>query len=102
MCGKGSKGWHHHPLFDYLASPPLRANYTIDASFPMLGPKLLHINEFMDSQSPNDFSTLFYDRRDHLRYWTFICLLGFGVASIGLGVLQVLLGTAQVVLAARE
>ncbi|KAI1121043.1 hypothetical protein F5Y10DRAFT_272464 [Nemania abortiva] len=100
ICGTGSKGWKHHPLFHYLVSPPLRANYSVNVGFPLLGEKLLQLHEFMDAQSPNDFRTLFFDRRDHLRYWSFICLLGLGVASIALQTLQVLLAIVQVILAA--
>ncbi|KAK3331561.1 hypothetical protein B0H66DRAFT_467853 [Apodospora peruviana] len=96
-----ARSWQDHILFQYLNSPPVRSNYSAQADFPFLGARLLRIQEYMDAQTPNDFGTLIFDRRDHLRYWTFMSIFIFGVLSVGFQVLQVALVTLQILLDAK-
>ncbi|KAF9765422.1 hypothetical protein IL306_002300 [Fusarium sp. DS 682] len=93
--------WHEHLLFEYLISPPTRANYAVNVDFPFLGERLLKLQEYMNQQSPNDFSTLIFDKRDPLRYWTFVLAVGLAGLSIVLSVVQAGIATASLALDAR-
>jgi hypothetical protein len=95
LCG--ARGWKDHALFEFLNSPPIRSNYSADVDFPFFGRKLARVQEYMDAQSPNDFRALIFDRRDHLRYWTFISVLAFGVLSISIGFIQIFLTMGQII-----
>ncbi|KAK8037629.1 hypothetical protein PG991_000975 [Apiospora marii] len=91
-----TKRWNEHLLFDYLDSPPIRSNYSARKDFPYLGKKLLRLQAYMDDQSPNDFTTLVFDRRDPLRFWTFVTAIVIGGLSILMNIIQIGLTAAQV------
>ncbi|KAI0878861.1 hypothetical protein GGS24DRAFT_487017 [Hypoxylon argillaceum] len=90
-----TKSWQENPLFDYLQSPPARSNYSTQTDFPFLGQKLMRLQDYMNAQSPNDFRNLLFDRRDPLRFWTFVTAIGFGLASLALNTVAVALAAAQ-------
>ncbi len=90
-----TKRWQDHPLFDYLQSPPVRSNYSAQADFPFLGQLLLRLQAYMEAQSPKDFLTLIFDRRDPLRFWTFVLAIFLGGMSLILSLIQIAVGAAQ-------
>ncbi|ETS76505.1 hypothetical protein PFICI_11892 [Pestalotiopsis fici W106-1] len=90
-----TRSWEENPLFNYLQSPPTRSNYSTQADFPFLGQKLIRLQDYMNVQSPNDFRTLLFDRRDPLRFWTFVTAIGFGLASLALNTVTIALAAAQ-------
>ncbi|KAI1330537.1 hypothetical protein F5Y16DRAFT_408458 [Xylariaceae sp. FL0255] len=90
--------WCDTILYDYLHSPPVRANYSLRHDFLFLGVKLAAVQEYMNLQSPNDFITVLFDVRDPLRFWTFVAAIGLGSASILIGIMQTALAVAQVAL----
>ncbi|KAK3366628.1 hypothetical protein B0T24DRAFT_708848 [Lasiosphaeria ovina] len=94
MC---TKPWREHLFFDYLESPPIRSNYSPRVDFPYLGDKLLRLQAYMETQSPNDFRTLIFDRRDPLRFWTFVLAIGIGGVALVIGLIQTGLTAAQLV-----
>ena len=96
-----TKRWEDHILFSYLDSPPIRSNYSTEKDFPFLGRKLTRIQEYMTTQSPNDFHTLIFDRRDQLRFWSFVSVMIFGVLSIALGVVSIGLSVGQIVVSSH-
>jgi hypothetical protein len=70
--------------------------YSASKDFPLLGQRLLELQNYMNAQNPSDFLTLWYDRRDILRLYTFWAVFvvgGLGIllsfASVGLTVVQV-------------
>jgi hypothetical protein len=87
--------WHEHLLYDYLLSPPARANYDATLDFPFLAEKLIRLHEYIEHQSPNDFKTLIWDRRDPLRFWTFTLAVGLAALALVLNVVQIGLAAAQ-------
>ncbi|KAI0440999.1 hypothetical protein F4803DRAFT_576924 [Xylaria telfairii] len=93
-----SEPWCENILYDYLRSPPVRANYSLRHDFRFLGRNLAAVQEYMNLQSPNDFMTVLFDVRDPLRFWTFVAAIGFGSAAILLGIIQTVLAAAQVAL----
>ncbi|KAH8160122.1 hypothetical protein CIB48_g8123 [Xylaria polymorpha] len=93
-----SEPWCENILYDYLHSPPVRANYSLRHDFRFLGRNLAAVQEYMNLQSPNDFMTVLFDVRDPLRFWTFVAAIGFGSAAILLGIIQAVLAAAQVAL----
>ncbi|KAK4234072.1 hypothetical protein C8A03DRAFT_18964 [Achaetomium macrosporum] len=95
MRGLCTERWQEHLLFNYLESPPVRSNYSAHVDFPFLGPRLLQLQAYMEAQSPNDFMTLIFDRRDPLRFWTFVLAIGLGSASLLLSLVQVATSAAQ-------
>jgi hypothetical protein len=95
MRGLCTRRWQDHLLFHYLESPPVRSNYSAHVDFPFLGPRLLQLQAYMEAQSPNDFMTLIFDRRDPLRFWTFVLAIGLGCASLFLSLVQVATSAAQ-------
>jgi hypothetical protein len=92
-----TKRWREHLFFDYLESPPIRSNYSPRVDFPYLGEKLLRLQGYMETQSPNDFRTLVFDRRVPLRFWTFVLVIGIGGVSLVLNMVQIGLTAAQLV-----
>ncbi|RMJ16851.1 hypothetical protein CDV36_003491 [Fusarium kuroshium] len=80
--------WHHHVLFNHLVAPPARANYSAKVDFPFFEEKLLRLQEYMLQQSPNDFRTLIWDRRDPLRFWTFVLAVTLAGVAILVAIIQ--------------
>jgi uncharacterized membrane protein len=62
----------------------------------LLGRRLLELQNYMNKQNPSDLRTLWYDRRDVLRFYTFWAVFAVGgvgillnLATIGLTIVQV-------------
>ncbi|OHE97690.1 hypothetical protein CORC01_07105 [Colletotrichum orchidophilum] len=90
-----SKRWQENLLFEYLRAPPTRSNYSARADFPLLGEKLVRLQDYMTVQSPNDFKTLMFDHRDPLKFWTFVIALSFGDLSLLVSLAALVVATAQ-------
>ena len=70
--------------------------YSARADFPFFGDRLSKLQDFAVTQSPNNWRTVWWDRRDVTRFWTLWAVMVFGSASIVIGIVQVVLAVAQV------
>lgn len=96
------KDWSDQPVFDDVHAPPTKNVYLAQLDFPYFAGRLIDLQDFVLTQSPNNWTTLWRDRRDTARFWTLWAVIIFGTASLILSVLQVGIGLAQVGLAAKE
>lgn len=69
--------------------------YSSDVHFPLLGDRLLSLQEFNLRQSPSRIRDLWRDRRNPLQWYTLWAVLIIGGLSLLLQIVQVLLSTAQ-------
>ncbi|KAK0624767.1 hypothetical protein B0T17DRAFT_531001 [Bombardia bombarda] len=81
----------------YIGSNHLRKQdeYSISADLPLLGPRLLILQEFNLRQRPRGFWALWRDRRDKPKWYTFWVVLIVGGFTIVLSIVQIALSTAQ-------
>lgn len=93
LCGKS---WRDESMFAELYAPPVKSVYSASGDFPFLGRKFLRLQDYMNAQNPSDLRTLFYDRRDILRFYTFWAVAVVGGLSIFLSLIQVLLTAVQI------
>lgn len=69
--------------------------YSCDVHFPLLGDRLLNLQEFSLRQSPSRIRDLWRDRRNPLQWYTLWAVLIIGGVSLILQVIQVFLSAAQ-------
>ncbi|KAJ5729081.1 uncharacterized protein N7483_003589 [Penicillium malachiteum] len=89
-------------LFDsYLdeLSKPLSSStnsYSADTDFPILGSRLIDLQNYIDRQNPGTIVMLWRDRRDMLRWYTFWVVTIIGGLGIVIALLSAGLAAAQV------
>jgi len=66
------------------------------SNFPVLGPRLLELQQYIERQTTMTIATLWNDRRDMLRWYTFWLVTIIGGLGILLSVIQIILAAAQV------
>lgn len=111
---RASGGGLHDPLVDTLCTdshflsaksnffkrrPPVRESINASSDFPILSSRLLRIQEYIDSIQPNRISSLWRDKRDILRWYTFWAVVILGAFNVIIAVVQTSLASAQVQLA---
>ncbi|KAI0384928.1 hypothetical protein F5Y04DRAFT_292512 [Hypomontagnella monticulosa] len=72
--------------------------HSASRNFPVYGPRLCQIQEFITSQRPNKVTGLWYDRRNLLQWYTFWAVLWIGGLGILLSLSQLVVGIVQVYL----
>lgn len=69
--------------------------YDTQFDFPILGTRLLFIQEYIVNQQPSGFKELWNDRRDGLRWFTFWAVVFFGTLGVVLSILQLAASVMQ-------
>ncbi|KAH8704213.1 hypothetical protein BGW36DRAFT_355585 [Talaromyces proteolyticus] len=92
LCGSD---WSNECLYDELDAPHIRTVYSTMSDFPFFGQRLIELQEYVLSQSPDNFTTLWRDRRDITTFYTLWAALIFGITTTLLGIIQVGLQMAQ-------
>lgn len=77
-----------------------QAVYTTGTDFPILGARLLALDEFSKRNSPSKIMDFWRDRRNPIQWYTFWVVTIIGGISLPLSLGQLLLAVAQVVFAA--
>jgi hypothetical protein len=94
--------WRQTGLFmeRFLKAPfQIRETFYSSYDFPILSPRLMEIDQFINSIQPNRISSLWKDKRDMLRWYTFWAVIILGLLSLLIGLVQTGIGAAQVQLA---
>jgi hypothetical protein len=71
--------------------------YPVNEDFPHFGERLIGLQDFVLTQHPNDWKTLWLDRRDIARFWIVWAAIIFGILTLVLSLIQISLSAAQVV-----
>lgn len=69
--------------------------YSTSLDFPVLGSRLLQIQEFDSRQQPNRIRDYWRDRRNSLQWYAFWAVLIIGALSILIGIVQIILAILQ-------
>ncbi|KAH8591674.1 hypothetical protein B0O99DRAFT_654337 [Bisporella sp. PMI_857] len=94
LCGKSYNKQGFYSTFEVGEA---KAQYTASADFPLLGQRLLDLQKYMNERNPSDLRTLWYDRRDVLRFYTFWAVFLVGGISILISTLSLALTAVQVI-----
>lgn len=87
--------WYKQTLYEQIDAPRVKLVYTIQADFPYFGERLTELQDYVEQQSPGDFRTLWYDRRDILRFHTYWAVIFIGGLSIILSAAQLAVSAAS-------
>ena len=96
LCGEN---WLKQGVYEDIDASGVKSVYSARADFPFLADRLLSLQDFVVTQCPSDWRTVWRDRRDTARFWTLWAVMVFGGTSIIIGIIQVALSVAQVVAA---
>lgn len=88
--------WSRQLVYEELDVSNVRTVYSATIDFPFFMERLMNLQEYVITQSPNDWSSLWRDRRDLPRFWGLFAVLLFGAASILLALVQIALAGVQV------
>ncbi|KAL7894039.1 hypothetical protein HDV64DRAFT_288492 [Trichoderma sp. TUCIM 5745] len=81
---------------------PKKESFDADAEFPIMSQRLLRIQNYIDGIPTNRISSLWKDRRDMSRWYTFWAVIWFGGASIFFSIIQTALAAESVQLAREQ
>lgn len=73
--------------------------YSVDADFPLLGRRLLKLQQFNLRQQPSRIRDLWRDRRHPAQWYTFWAVLLIGIPTLVLAFVQVAIAGAQLMVA---
>jgi hypothetical protein len=90
-----SQSWTKQSVYDDVDASPAKLVYSAHTDFPYFGERLLALQEHVLFQAPNDFRSLWRDRRDVGKFWGLAAVIGFGIATLMIGVIQIILAAAQ-------
>ena len=93
LCGSE---WIKLAIYEDVDAYDAKNVYSAREDFPYFGDRLSKLQDFAVTQSPNNWRTVWWDRRDVTRFWTLWAVMVFGGASIVIGIVQVILAVAQV------
>lgn len=71
------------------------------AEFPLFETRLRDLRHYMDTVRPRGFRQLWKDNRNSLSYWTFWCVIWFGVITVLLTLFALAVGIAQTIASFR-
>lgn len=97
LIGLCDYNWRKQSIYLEIDAPGAKTVYSAKADFPFFSERLIALQEYVLTQSPNDWKTLWRDRRDLNRFWTLWAVLIFGIITIFFNFVQIGLGIAQVV-----
>ncbi|EHK48803.1 hypothetical protein TRIATDRAFT_215066 [Trichoderma atroviride IMI 206040] len=98
LCGQDCR---YETTYEEIKAPDVAAQYSASEDFPFWGARLLKIQQFVVNKNPSDWKTLWNDRRDVLRFYTFWAVVVVGVMSLTLSVIQSIEGGIQVAYAIK-
>jgi len=93
LCGNASI---EHNFYGEYEIADGKTMYSASSDFPLIGQRLLEVQSYMNAQNPSDLTTLWYDRRDILRFYTFWAVVVVGSLGILLSAASVALTAVQV------
>ncbi|RDW64276.1 hypothetical protein BP5796_10778 [Coleophoma crateriformis] len=93
LCGKSCI---KHDFYDELEAGASKNVYSASSDFPLIGRRILVLQDYMNAQNPSDLRTLWYDKRDILRWYTFWAVVVVGGVSILLSIISTVLTAVQV------
>jgi hypothetical protein len=96
LCGSSCTEGECRNFYSWLEAADCKTTYSASADFPLIGRRLLSLQDYMNAQNPSDLRTLWYDKRDVLRWYTFWAVVVVGGLSIVLSWLSVALAAIQV------
>ncbi|KAF2469966.1 uncharacterized protein BDR25DRAFT_201402, partial [Lindgomyces ingoldianus] len=88
--------WSKQMVYEELDIPNVRSVYSASIDFPFFMARLVNLQEYVITQQPTGWTSLWRDRRDPARFWGLFAVILFGVVSIVLALVQIGLGGAQV------
>ena len=94
LCGED---WTKEKVYEEIYIGGAKTVYSAMHDFPIFGDRLLALQRFVLVQSPDDWLSLWRDRREPLRFWTLWAVIFFGLFTVILGILQVGLAIAQTI-----
>ncbi|KAL8643589.1 MAG: hypothetical protein Q9226_008259 [Calogaya cf. arnoldii] len=94
LCGED---WTKEKVYEEFYIGGAKTVYSAMHDFPIFGDRLLALQRFVLVQSPDDWLSLWRDRREPLRFWTLWAVVFFGMFTVILGILQVCLAIAQTI-----
>ncbi|KAH8784320.1 hypothetical protein BGZ57DRAFT_925319 [Hyaloscypha finlandica] len=86
-------------VYKLLAAEDPSPQYRASIHFPFLGKRLLDIQAHVKGFHPNDFRSLWKDRRNREKWWTFWAVIFFGSSSL---ILALIFGSLQTLLAGYQ
>ncbi|KAH7400228.1 hypothetical protein BKA64DRAFT_477638 [Cadophora sp. MPI-SDFR-AT-0126] len=95
LCGQSWETEEARQVWDELGVSEPSICYDATASFAFLGDRLLHLQNYVEAHEPAPILTLWHDKRDISKWWTFWTIVFWGGAAIFLGLLQVALQIFQ-------
>jgi hypothetical protein len=81
---------------------PVKESFDAFADFPILGSRLMRIQAHIDGIQPNRIASLWRDKRDILRWYTFWAVVWIGGLNLVIAALQAGLAAAQVKIALQS
>ncbi|KAN0114722.1 hypothetical protein V8E51_004266 [Hyaloscypha variabilis] len=99
LCGRDCR---NESTYNDIQAPELEQQYSAQEDYPFFGDRLVKVQLFVNNKNPGTWSTLWYDRRDILRFWTFWAVVIVGGASLFLSLIQNLEGVVQIVYAVKQ
>ncbi|PMD58304.1 uncharacterized protein K444DRAFT_442681 [Hyaloscypha bicolor E] len=86
-------------VYELIVAEDPSSQYRASIHFPFLGKRLLDIQTHVKGFHPNDFRSLWNDRRNRERWWTFWAVIFFGGLSL---ILALIFGFLQTILAGYQ
>ena len=94
--------WSKQLVFEDLDISNVRTAYSAIIDFPFFMVRLTNLREYVLTQQPTGWTSVWKDKRDTARYWGLLAVILFGVSSILLSLVQIGLGGAQVAIAIAD
>ena len=93
ICGRE---WTKQAVYSDIEAGPAKVVYSAQTDFPHFSERLMALQDFVLTQCPNNWKTLYWDRRDIARFWTLWAVIIFGSLSLFMSILQIGIGAAQI------
>lgn len=89
-----NKRWLEQDVYRDINAGPAKLVYPA-SDFVYFADRLLTLQDFVLMERPNDWKSLWHDRRDIGRFWALWAVVWFGGITIFLTIIQIGLGFAQ-------
>lgn len=93
LCGKN---WRKQAVYYHVDMDLAKVTYQASGEFPFFSQRLLELQDFVLTQEPDSWATLWHDRRNIERHWAFWGFIYFSLLTLVIGLLQAALALAQV------
>ncbi|MCJ1371021.1 hypothetical protein MMC20_002236 [Loxospora ochrophaea] len=92
LCGQNCEA---QEIYKRIDVGHVQSAYSARSHFPFFGKRLLSLQDFVLQRNPSDLKTLYYDRRDPIRFYTLWVVIYFDGASLLIAILQLGFAAAQ-------